>query len=73
MALATLGAIVTIALTLAVNASLRRDLARELAESLRVKHPDPLGEEAIERLLRQDQQPAEDAPTGSRPRVRTGA
>jgi len=51
MALATLGAMVTISLTFAVNAALRRDFARELAESLRVKHPDPLGEEALEQLL----------------------
>ena len=56
MALATLGAGVTIAITFAVNAVLRRDFARELADSLRVKHPEPLGEEALERLLddRQD-------------------
>jgi putative membrane protein len=51
MALATLGATVAIAITFAVNAALRRDFARELAESLRVKHPEPLGEEALERLL----------------------
>ena len=51
MALATLGAIVAIAITFVVNAALRRDFARELAESLRVKHPEPLGEEALERLL----------------------
>jgi putative membrane protein len=52
MALATLGAIVTISITFAVNAALRRDFARELAESLRVKHPEPLGEEALEQLLK---------------------
>jgi len=51
MALATLGAIVTISITFAVNAALRRDFARELAESLRVKHREPLGEEALEQLL----------------------
>ncbi|HZO09317.1 MAG TPA: DUF2238 domain-containing protein [Myxococcota bacterium] len=51
MALATLGAVVTIAITFAVNAVLRRDFARELAESVRVKDPEPLGEEAIEGLL----------------------
>jgi putative membrane protein len=51
MALATLGAIVAISITFVVNAALRRDFARELAESLRVKHPEPLGEEALERLL----------------------
>ena len=51
MALATLGAIVTISITFAVNFALRRDFARELAESVRVKHPEPLGEEALERIL----------------------
>jgi putative membrane protein len=51
MALATLGAIVAIAIAFGVNAALRRDFARELAESVRVKHPEPLGEEALERLL----------------------
>jgi putative membrane protein len=51
MALATLGAVVAIAITFAVNAALRRDFARELAESVRVKHPEPLGEEALDRLL----------------------
>jgi len=51
MALATLGAIVTIAITFGVNAMLRRDFARELAESVRVKHAEPLGEEELERLL----------------------
>ena len=51
MALATLGAMVAIGITFAVNAVLRRDFARELSESLRVKHPEPLGEAAIERML----------------------
>jgi putative membrane protein len=51
MALATLGAVLTISLIFAVNATLRRDFARELAESLRVKHAEPLGEEALEQLL----------------------
>jgi putative membrane protein len=51
MALASLGAICAMLVTLAINRSLGRDLAAELAESFRVKHPDPLGEEAIEREL----------------------
>jgi putative membrane protein len=51
MALATLGAIVTISITFAVNFALRRDFAHELAESVRVKHPNPLGEEEIGRML----------------------
>jgi putative membrane protein len=45
MALATLG----------VNATLRRDFARVLAESVRVKHPEPLGEAALERLREKDE------------------
>jgi len=44
MALAALGAFLAMGITAAVNASLRRDFARELAESLRVKHHEPLGE-----------------------------
>src|SRR5262245_50897140 len=51
MALATLGAVVAISITFGVNAALRRDFARELAESLRVKHPEPLGEEGLDRML----------------------
>ncbi|MEZ4330305.1 MAG: DUF2238 domain-containing protein [Myxococcota bacterium] len=50
MALASLGALVAMALTAAINRRLDRDFAREWRESLRVKHPQPLGEEAIVRL-----------------------
>jgi putative membrane protein len=52
MALAALGAVVAMGVTAAVNARLRRDFAREWAESLRVKRPEPLGEEEIARLRR---------------------
>lgn len=52
MALATLGAVLAMAVTAAVNVWLRRDFAREWAESLRVKRPEPLGEEEIARLRR---------------------
>jgi putative membrane protein len=45
MALASLGAILAMAATLAINRSLQRDFAAEWAESLRIKHPEPLGEE----------------------------
>src|SRR5262245_24358617 len=48
------GAMVTIAITFGVNAVLRRDFARELAESVRVKHREPLGEETPERLLEEE-------------------
>jgi putative membrane protein len=54
MALATLGATIAMLLTLAVNLALQRDFAAEWAESLRVKHPEPLGEEAIARMLASD-------------------
>lgn len=50
MALASLGALVAMVVTAVVNRRLNRDFAREWRESLRVKHPAPLGEEAIARL-----------------------
>lgn len=53
MALASLGALVAMAITLAVNASLQRDFTREWVESLRVKRSEPLGEVAIEKMLDQ--------------------
>ncbi len=51
MALASLGAVVCMAVTMTVNLCLQRDFAREWQESLRVKDPQPLGEEAIARML----------------------
>ena len=53
MALASLGAICTMAVTLAINRGLGRDVAAEWAASFRVVHPEPLGEEAIARELAQ--------------------
>jgi putative membrane protein len=50
MALAGLGALTAMALTAIVNAKLRRDFARDWIDSLRVKHPRPLGEDAVDRL-----------------------
>ncbi len=52
MALASLGAVIAMLVTVAINVTLQRDFARELAESLRVKQPKPLGEEEIARMLR---------------------
>jgi putative membrane protein len=49
--LASLGAIVSMGVTLLVNACLQRDFALEWQESLRVKDPTPLGEVAIARML----------------------
>lgn len=51
MALASLGALVAMSLTAAINLRLQRDFAREWAESLDVKGSEPLGESAIKRLL----------------------
>jgi hypothetical protein len=51
MALASLGALIAMLVTYAINRSLQRDFASEWAESLRVKTPHPLGEDAIARML----------------------
>jgi putative membrane protein len=52
MALASLGALLAMCITAFVNSRIRRDFAAEWNESLRVKIPEPLGEEAIARLRR---------------------
>jgi len=51
MALASLGALCAMAVTLAINRHLGRDLAADWAASFRVVHPEPLGEEEIDRVL----------------------
>jgi putative membrane protein len=51
MALATMGAIIAMLVTAAINWRSQRDFAREWAESLRVKRPEPLGEDALARRL----------------------
>jgi putative membrane protein len=51
MALASLGALVCMLLTAAINRALQRDFAAEWAESLTVKQPQPLGEDEIARML----------------------
>jgi putative membrane protein len=51
MALASVGALVAMVATAAINMALQRDFAREWAESLRVKRAEPLGEEALTRML----------------------
>ena len=52
MALASLGAIVAMGVTLSINVYLQRDFAVEWAESLRVKGRQPLGEQAIAAMLK---------------------
>jgi putative membrane protein len=51
MALASLGALCAMAVTLVVNLSLQRDFASEWAESFRIKQQEPLGEEAVARMI----------------------
>ena len=52
MALATVGGILAMTLTAAINWSSQRDFAREWAESLRVKGRAPLGEDLLAQRLR---------------------
>ena len=55
MALASLGGFLAMLFTAILNMYLQRDFAREWAESLRIKHPAPLGEREIWRLWKQRQ------------------
>jgi hypothetical protein len=52
MALASLGALITMTIAACVNAFYGRDFAREWAQSFKVHDVGPLGEEAIERMRR---------------------
>lgn len=54
MALASLGALIAMLITGGLNAWLERDFADEWIESLRVKSKRPLGEDEIQRLLKQN-------------------
>ena len=51
MALASLGAIIAMLITAAINARLQSDFAKEWTDSLRLKGREPLGETAIARML----------------------
>jgi putative membrane protein len=53
MALASMGALIAMLIVVAINRRLERDFARDWADSLRVKHVEPLGETAIARMLKQ--------------------
>lgn len=53
MALASLGALIAMLITLAINRCIQRDFGREWANSLRIKHVLPLGEDEIVRLLKE--------------------
>jgi putative membrane protein len=53
MALASLGALISMGITAGINISLQRDFAREWARSLRIHGRAPLGEVAIRKMLHQ--------------------
>jgi putative membrane protein len=57
MALASLGAVITMAIAAAINWRLQRDFAREWVESLRVKHQAPLGEDELARMAQRQKSP----------------
>lgn len=50
MALASLGALITMSVTACINVAYQRDFAREWADSLRVRGHQPLGEVAIAKM-----------------------
>lgn len=52
MALASLGALVAMGITAAINWRYQRDFAHEWIDSLRVKHKAPLGEDELARMAR---------------------
>lgn len=52
MALASLGAVIAMSITAAINWRLQRDFAWEWVESLRVKHKAPLGEDELARMAK---------------------
>jgi len=52
MALASLGAVIAMSITALINWRLQRDFAQEWAESLRVKHKAPQGEDELARMAR---------------------
>ncbi len=57
MALASLGALVAMCVTAAVNRRIERDFAQEWIESLQVKSREPLGEVAIAKALQDSAAP----------------
>lgn len=52
MAMATLGAVLAMAIIAIINARCQRDFAKDFVDSFRVKHREPLGEEALLRMRR---------------------
>jgi putative membrane protein len=50
MGLASLGALIAMLITIALNRYLQQDFAKEWSQSLKIKHNQPLGEDEIVRL-----------------------
>ena len=61
MALASLGALIAMSFTAFLNSKIQRDFAREWNESLRVKVKEPLGEEAIIKMLQAEVGPTDES------------
>jgi putative membrane protein len=57
MGLASLGALIAMSITAAINSRFQRDFALEWVESLRVKHKAPLGEDALARMAQENKAP----------------
>jgi putative membrane protein len=53
MGLASLGALIAMLITIAINRYLQQDFAKEWSKSLKIKHNQPLGEDEIIRLWRE--------------------
>ncbi len=54
MALAGLGALIAMLITLCINYYLQKDFAREWSQSLEIKHNKPLGEDELVRMLKEN-------------------
>ncbi len=52
MLLAGIGALIAMLITAMINYSIQRDFSREWANSLKIKHAEPLGEDAILKMLK---------------------
>lgn len=58
MALASLGALTTMTITAMINIRLQRDFAKEWNDSLKIKNDSPLGEDAIIKMMEEEEREA---------------
>lgn len=54
MGLATIGALIAMLITLMINIYLQKDFAKKWSQSLEVKHPEPMGEDELVRMLEEN-------------------